>query len=344
MLIVLFLCSLGLLVEPVWGQEPSKQDALKDSAAAPSDEAQKLIAEARNFAVNGKIDEALKAFDKAGQLRKGQCVECFQGIGMVYFQISQYKEAAASLKQALALNPENAAALMNLLGVALYLQDDKNTLDEAIGAFKGAIEFSKDNMPKAHYNLGFALIKSGKQTEGVAELKRYVALEPNTPNADSAREVINNPKLAGVQIATDFKVKATDGKDLSLKNLRGKVVLLDFWASWCGPCRREMPAVKSVWKKYGGDKFVIVGINLDENKQAFDSYMKTEGITWPQYFDGLGWDNKVSRLYGVRSIPHTVLIDADGAIRAVGLRGTVLYNKIADMLKQMQDQKTAEAK
>jgi Flp pilus assembly protein TadD/peroxiredoxin len=325
-------------------QEGGKQDTFRNPAMEPKDEAQQALDQARIFAMQGRIDQAIKTFQKAAELKKGQCADCYQGLGMVHFQTGQYKDAALAFKQAIALKPENEAVLANLLGVSLYLQDDKKTLEEAAAAFRKAIDLSKDSMPKAHYNLGYALIKAGKEAEGIAELQKYVTLEPDSPNAESARDVINNPKLAKVQLASDFKVKATDGKELWLRNLRGKVVLLDFWASWCGPCRVEMPAVKKVWQKYGGEKFVIVGINMDHTKEAFESYVKTEGLTWPQYYDGLGWNNKITKLYGVRGIPYTVLIDKDGAVRAVSLRGNNLYNKIADLVKEAQEQKLAETK
>lgn len=333
----------GVAGSSSFAQESTQKDTFKNPAMEQGDEAQQKLAQARNFAMSGQIVEAINAFQKAAEMKKGQCPECFQGLGMTYFQINQYKEASAAFKQAIALKPENEAAVTNLLGVSLFLQDDKKVLNESIAAFKKAIELSQDKMPKAHFNLGHALLKAGKEAEGIAELKIYVALEPESPNAEGARQVIGNPKLAGVRLATDFKVKSTEGKELSLKSLRGKVVLLDFWASWCGPCRMEMPAVKKVWQKYGGDKFVIVGINLDNNKAAFDSYVKSEGLTWPQYFDGQGWNNKVSQLYGVRSIPHTVLIDKDGAIRAIALRGNTLYNKIGDLVKEVQETPSSTA-
>lgn len=339
--IVLFV---GFATQTSWAQEGSKPESFKNPAMEPKDEGQKALDQARISAMSGRIEEAVQGFHKAAELKKGQCAECFQGLGMVYFQAGQYRDAAVALRKAIALKPENEAVLANLLGVSLYLQDDKKSLEEAAAAFKKAIELSKGTMPKAHYNLGYALIKSGKEAEGIAELKKYVELEPDSPNAESARDVITNPKLAKAKIATDFKVKGTDGKELSLRNLRGKVVLLDFWASWCGPCRVEMPAVKRVWQKYGGDKFVIVGINMDRTKEAFESYVKSEGLTWPQYYDGQVWNNKITQLYGVKGIPYTVLIDKDGAIRAVSLRGNQLYNKIADLVKEAQEEKPAETK
>src|SRR5258708_34833556 len=97
-----------------------------------------------------------------------------------------------------------------------------------------------------------------------------------------------------------------------------------------------MPEVRKIWKQYGGDRFAIIGINLDSNRPPFEAYMKEEGITWLQYYDGLGWGNKISRLYGVYSIPQTVLIDQEGVIRATGLRGEGLAAKISELLTTLQ--------
>jgi peroxiredoxin len=192
--------------------------------------------------------------------------------------------------------------------------------------------------------LGFALLKAGKEKDGVEALKKYVAIEPNSSQAGQAKTVIANPKLAGESLAIDFKVKTYAGEELSLSNLKGKVVLLDFWATWCGPCIVEMPAVKATWQKYQNDNFVIVGVSLDRNKKAFETYIKKEGISWVQYFDGAGWDNKIARLYNVHSIPQTVLIDHQGVIRAVGLRGQQLYKKIGDLINRVREDKNAATK
>jgi thiol-disulfide isomerase/thioredoxin len=144
--------------------------------------------------------------------------------------------------------------------------------------------------------------------------------------------------MVDARVASSFAVKSHTGAELSLEKLRGKVVLLDFWASWCIPCRFDLPEVKKIWKKYGGEQFFLIGINLDSNRPEFDAYMKEEGINWPQYYDGLGWGNKISQLYGVYSIPHTVLIDQDGVIQATGLRGEELSEKIGELLKKLQKQ------
>jgi tetratricopeptide (TPR) repeat protein len=320
--------------------QAAAQETFRNPAMETQDEAQQAINNARALARKGQFEEAIKEIKKAAGLRNDQCAECFQFIGQTCFQMGKFKDAAAAFRQAIALKPANEAELYNGLGVALYVQKDKKALEESVPAFKRSIELSKGKVVKAYYNLGHALIKLDKKEEGVEAFKAFLAADPASNNAEEVRAIIANPRLAGEQFAPRFAVKATTGDELSLDKLKGKVVLLDFWASWCGPCRVEMPEVKNIWKKYKDDQFIIIGVNLDENDKAFNSYVKREELTWPQYYDGRGWNNALSRLYQVHSIPHTVLIDQRGIVRAVGLRGSKLSSKIGEMLKDLQKQET----
>lgn len=310
------------------------QDVFKNPALEPGDEYQKAFTNARVLLRQGRPDEAISEFRRAAKLRDDKCAECFAFIGQINFQIQNYKEAAVAFRQAAALKPANEAEMYNALGVVLYMQDDKKVLDEAATVLKRSIELSGGHVVKAYHHLGLVLIKAGKTEEGIAALKSYLAASPDAYDAGQIRLIIANPKLAGERVALPFKVNSSTGEELSLERFKGKVVLLDFWASWCGPCREDMPYVRDIWKKYSREGFVIIGINLDSNRNSFDNYMKREEISWPQYYDGRGWNNQISRLYGVSSIPHTVLIDQDGIIRAIGLRGDSLSGKIGELLKK----------
>jgi tetratricopeptide (TPR) repeat protein len=321
-----FLCSL-LSSVPAFAQEPAK-----NPPAQQPDEFQQALTLAHALARQGRFEDALSEFTRAGKLNNDKCAECFQGVGQIYFKLGRLKEAAVAFRQAAALKPANEAEMYNVLGVVLYLQKEKATFEEAATALQRAIELSKGKLVKSYFNLGFALIKSGKEQEGIAALKKYVEVDPEGGDVGHARAVIANPKLVDAKIAASFAVKSHTGAELSIDKLRGKVVLLDFWASWCLPCRFDMPEVRKIWKKFAGDQLVIIGINLDSNRAAFEAYMKEEAITWPQYYDGLGWDNKISRLYRVYTIPHTILIDQEGVIQATGLRGEALAEKVADLL------------
>jgi thiol-disulfide isomerase/thioredoxin len=112
----------------------------------------------------------------------------------------------------------------------------------------------------------------------------------------------------------DLKYTSVDGKSIDLSKMRGKVVLVDFWATWCPPCRAEVPDVVATYQKYHDKGFEIVGVSLDSDKSALLAFTKDHGMTWPQYFDGKGWDNKVSSSFGIDSIPAMWLVGKDGKV------------------------------
>jgi peroxiredoxin len=130
----------------------------------------------------------------------------------------------------------------------------------------------------------------------------------------------------------DFTEKDVAGKPLSIANYKGKVVLVDFWATWCGPCVRELPSVIKTYEAHHAQGFEIIGISLDKDQQKLASFTKEKNMTWPQYFDGLGWQNKLAAKYGVQSIPATYLLDGQGIIIGKDLRGEALEQAVAKAL------------
>ena len=130
----------------------------------------------------------------------------------------------------------------------------------------------------------------------------------------------------------DFAEKDLDGKPLSIANYKGKVVLVDFWATWCPPCVGELPNVLKTYEKYHSKGFEIVGISLDSDKNKLTDFMKKKNMTWAQYFDGKRGDNKLAGKYGVNSIPATYLLDGTGQIVAKDLRGEALEEKVASLM------------
>jgi peroxiredoxin len=131
--------------------------------------------------------------------------------------------------------------------------------------------------------------------------------------------------------APNFTQNDPDGNPVSLADFRGKVVLIDFWASWCGPCRRENPNVVRLYKEYHDQGFEILGVSLDKTKDRWLNAIESDGLTWPQVSDLKGWSNEVAKQYGVRSIPHTILLDEEGKILARNLRGDALEQKLAEI-------------
>jgi thiol-disulfide isomerase/thioredoxin len=125
--------------------------------------------------------------------------------------------------------------------------------------------------------------------------------------------------------ALDFMQPKLDGKPLRLTDLRGKVVLLDFWASWCGPCRRENPNVVKVYEKYKDAGFTVMSVSLDKDKTAWQEAIKRDNLSWPNHVSDLkAWSNEAAQLYKVTGIPFTVLIDKEGKIIKTNARGEEL--------------------
>lgn len=130
----------------------------------------------------------------------------------------------------------------------------------------------------------------------------------------------------------DFEEKDLAGKPLSIANYKGKVVLIDFWATWCGPCVGELPNVLKTYEKHHKDGFEIIGISLDKDQQKLENFTKQKNMTWVQYFDGKGWENKLAQKYGVNSIPATYLLDGEGKIIGSNLRGEKLEEAVVAAL------------
>ncbi|RKU21577.1 hypothetical protein C6499_21495 [Candidatus Poribacteria bacterium] len=230
-------------------------------------------------------------------------------------------------------------------------------VEEGIKAFEKVVK----DLPEARYvercllELGLAYDKLGRHDEADVAYQRLVdhpkygersqaKLAKQLLEQDKAERKGELPKPPGASSmpmvqpsewigkpALDFQVTDLKGEALSIEKYRGQVVLLDFWATWCGPCIREIPNVKKTYEKYKDQKFQIIGISLDRSKEPLETYIEKEELAWIHY-----WDNtsKITNLYKVQGIPSTFLIDGEGVIRKTNLRGYRLETAVAELVEE----------
>lgn len=165
---------------------------------------------------------------------------------------------------------------------------------------------------------------------------RIPAAYASQPEIVSLKEYVETAvKTAEGEKYIDFTLESPEGKPVKLSDYVSKnaYTLIDFWASWCGPCKREMPTVVEAYEKYKGKGFGVIGVSLDNNAESWKNAIKDLNMTWPQMSDLKGWECEGAALYGIRAIPATVLVDQQGTIIARNLRGSALMRKLGELMK-----------
>ncbi len=204
--------------------------------------------------------------------------------------------------------------------------------DEFINLYKDFIKANISNVAGTTYLQQYA---SMLPDEEVATLLTQVPAELDNEQLKELREVYDVKAQTAVgKPLKDITAATPDGKQLTVAEVaaQAKVLLIDFWASWCGPCRAEMPNVKAAYEKFHPQGFEIIGVSLDSKEDAWKQAIKDLGMTWPQISDLKGWECEGAAAYGVRAIPATVLVK-DGKIVARDLRGEELAKKVEELLK-----------
>jgi TonB family protein len=264
-----------------------------------------------------QYEDALKAFRQANDRRGQNCAICYVGMARAYETLGAAKNVVGSCDRAIAIAGSDKFLIIQARQLkAVALQDlaqgkDPKRLREAEDELRAALALD----PTAnylHFNLGLVLLREGRDDEGVVELKEELAIRPNSPQAERARSMIENPRRAREAFAPNFSVVTLDREFVDLGSLKGKVVLLDFWGTWCPPCVAAVPTLRGLQKRHAKDAFVLLGVSSDNEETVVRSFTEQNRLIWPQYWDR---DRKVQQAFDVRAYPTYVLIDDEGIVR-----------------------------
>jgi len=218
----------------------------------------------------------------------------------------------------------------------IFQADAEPDSNATLAVEKISEDFVKKN--PASYVAPLAIIRLLQATENGVIAEELYKLMPAPVQFSGLGQYVNQQiQLSKINpigsVIKDFSQKDTAGKLINVTSFRGKYVLLDFWASWCRPCRMENPNVVAAYNKFHDKNFTILSVSLDQAKPAWLSAIKMDGLNWNHVSDLKGWNNEVASLFQITSIPQNILIDPDGKIIAKNLRGQVLENELSEIFK-----------
>lgn len=286
------------------------------ATAEPDPEAYNQHLQAARMALaQGHFQQAAEEFEGARKAHGGDTLVCAHGLSQAYRQLGSFDLALASTEAMLALstNPQTQAAAYNEKGLTLLRRAQGQDVASAAAAFQRALELSGGSVNAIRFNLGQALLQLERDEEGVAMLQAYLQADPQAPAAAQARALIAEPRRARENLVPDFSLTTLDGQTLSRESLEGKVVLLDFWATWCAPCRQAIPDLRRMERRLAKKgNFVLVSISVDRDPELVRRFVAENDMSWPQHVDAAG--QLSSGVFHVSSFPTYVLIDTKGAI------------------------------
>jgi thiol-disulfide isomerase/thioredoxin len=266
-----------------------------------------------------KPEFAKDDFNKANKIAGGSCWDCLDGLYSAQLAEGDYKGAIETTEkmEAITTSPFQKSVMEYHRGDAILAKaGDKpkpEQLAQAHEAFQQALTNYPKNLP-AMFRDGETLARMGKIDEAKACFGQCATLaSPTDPARLRAQHFAEDPTLALKRRAPAFEVTALDGTRFNLDAMGGRVVLIDFWATWCGPCNAALPEVKKIAKDFAGDPLVIISVSWDSDDAKWRQFIQKNEMTWLQYRDA---DHSLSKAFGVEAIPHYFTIDSDGVLTA----------------------------
>ena len=326
---------LACVTVPGFGQE-------KPAEGPKSEKAQKAYREGTEYVHRRMLDAAIDSFKKADKQDGGTCLLCQQQIIKYGLELRQWKaaESAAEKMVAGAKEKRDLAIAHYQLGWIFLEEGIERRKDDvfrrAHDEFTKALEIAP-KFPLAIYADGRTLAYLKQDDAAKEQFVKYVEMnKDDSPDRDRAMLYISQPELARALMAPPFVVSTIDGKKISLDDLQGKVVLIDFWATWCEPCREALPHVREISKKFDGQPLVVLSVSVDTDETKWKEFVSKNEMTWPQYCDH-GFTGPVAKSFGVHAIPNTFTIDADGVLQDQHIGDADIDGKLKKLVKRAQE-------
>jgi peroxiredoxin/Tfp pilus assembly protein PilF len=319
----------------------------QENLEGPTNEkAQKTYKEALQYLHEHRTEWALDSFKKADKQDGGHCVDCQKKIIKYAVEVQDWKAAAAAASEFLAQaqGDRNVAIAHYQLGIVLLNEGVARHKDEPYARAHDELTkalASASNFPDAVFADGRALAYLKQDEAAKAQFERFVKMRAEDDlDRQRALRFISQPELARARMAPPFAITTTDGHRVSLDDLKGKVVLMDFWATWCAPCREALPHMREIAKKFRDEPLVVLSVSLDDDEQKWKDFVDKNEMTWPQYRDG-GFKGPIARTFAVEAIPHTFTIDSDGVLQDEHIGDASIEGKLKKLIKRAHELQAA---
>ena len=330
--------ALACILTPALAQE-------KTDEGPTNEKAQKTFKEGTEYLHRRIPDLALDSFKKADKQDGGHCLACQKRMIKFGIELHDWKAAETGAEEmvAQAQGARNLAMAHFQLGAVLMNEGIDKRKDEfftrAHDEMLKALA-SVSNFPAAVYSDGIILAHLKQDDNAKARFEEFVKMrQDDDPDRQRALRYISQPDLARARMAPAFAITTADGQRVSMDDLAGKVVLLDFWATWCGPCREALPHMQEIARKFKGQPLVVLSVSLDSDEGKWKDFIVKNEMTWLQYRDG-GFTGPIAKMFGVEAIPHTFTIDADGVLQDEHIGDASIEGKLKKLVSRAQQLQT----